>query len=347
MSTKPLPFILILIGNIAFGQTTIHLTTPTTTTAGPYNTMVGVGSGDLTSAEGNAFFGYQAGTNNKSGNNNIYIGSQAGFRNTSSNNNIFIGTKAGFSNDSGEGNVFIGNNTGKDNVIGRANTYIGASAGSRSGAANSNTFIGNSAGLLTYTGHNNVFVGAGSGSGNDIGQSNTFVGYYAGSLNDAGKNNAFLGANTDSGRKSNKITLLGSGAKVLYVSDTDPFVNATAIGAEAIVSANNAIVLGDTTQNTKVGIGITAPQFPLDVRGTINIRGNGTLKFSHLSNPAYQNGQTDQVLTVDANGETVLAKVAKMEEVLQELIELRRENKELRQRLEKVERGNQVITGKD
>ena len=106
-------------------------------------------------------------------------------------------------------------------------------------------------------------------------------------------------------------------------------------------------MLGDTTQKTKVGIGITAPQFPLDVRGIINIRGNGTLKFSHLSNPSYQNGFTEQVLTVDANGETVLAKqdTSKLDEVLKRMDQLERENAqmpkentELRKRLDQVEK---------
>ncbi|CAN5320112.1 hypothetical protein BH09BAC4_BH09BAC4_52000 [soil metagenome] len=57
-----------------------------------------------------------------------------------------------------------------------------------------------------------------------------------------------------------------------------------------------------------VGIGTDSPQFPLDVRGNIRIQGNGTLKFSHLVNPKLRNGSTDQFLTVNEQGETVLAR---------------------------------------
>jgi len=56
-----------------------------------------------------------------------------------------------------------------------------------------------------------------------------------------------------------------------------------------------------------VGIGTDSPQFPLDVRGIINLRNRGTIKFSHLSNPNLHNGGTDQFLTVNEQGETVLA----------------------------------------
>ncbi len=45
--------------------------------------------------------------------------------------------------------------------------------------------------------------------------------------------------------------------------------NATAIGANARVTANNALVLGDGTVN--VGIGVTAPVNKLDVAGDIRI----------------------------------------------------------------------------
>ncbi|MBD2699977.1 hypothetical protein IC229_04980 [Spirosoma sp. BT702] len=84
--------------------------------------------------------------------------------------------------------------------------------------------------------------------------------------------------------------------------------NAVAIGANGKVALNNAIVLGDLT-NTSIafGIGTDSPQFPLDVRGTINLRNNGKIKFAHLSNPIH-NGTKDQFLTVNEQGETVLAK---------------------------------------
>jgi len=156
------------------------------------------------------------------------------------------------------------------------------------------------------------------------------MGVFAGQSNITGQQNTLLGYNADV--RSGNLT------------------NAAAIGANAKVSVSNAIVLGDTIQNTKVGIGTTYPQFPLDVKGIINIRGNGTLKFSHLTNPSYQNGQTDQVLTVNANGETVLAKVSKLDEVTElkaQVAELTKQLLELKQRMEQLERGGKLIVEKE
>jgi trimeric autotransporter adhesin len=46
---------------------------------------------------------------------------------------------------------------------------------------------------------------------------------------------------------------------------------ATAIGINAKVSANDALILGDTTL-VKVGIGMSNPQYRLDVKGVFNMR---------------------------------------------------------------------------
>lgn len=46
---------------------------------------------------------------------------------------------------------------------------------------------------------------------------------------------------------------------------------ATAIGVNAKVSADDALVLGDTTL-VKVGIGLSNPQYRLDVKGVFNMR---------------------------------------------------------------------------
>lgn len=134
----------------------------------------------------------------------------------------------------------------------------------------------------------NVLLGLRAGEATNNGNYNTFIGSLAGLTNISGNNNTLLGGRANV--KSGNLT------------------NASAIGANALVSVSNALVLGDSVAGTKVGIGLTAPQFPLDVKGIINIRGNGTLKFSHLSNPALRQGTTDQFLTVNEQGETVLAR---------------------------------------
>lgn len=49
--------------------------------------------------------------------------------------------------------------------------------------------------------------------------------------------------------------------------------NATAIGYQAQVTVSNALTLGGTGANAvKVGIGMHNPQYPLDVKGVVNMR---------------------------------------------------------------------------
>jgi trimeric autotransporter adhesin len=81
---------------------------------------------------------------------------------------------------------------------------------------------------------------------------NSFYGYHAGNANSTGSNNSAF----------------GSGADVI----SGALTNATAIGANAIVSASNSLILGN---NANVGIGISAPTEKLHVIG--NLRYDGAL----------------------------------------------------------------------
>lgn len=100
---------------------------------------------------------------------------------------------------------------------------------------------------------------------------NSFYGYQAGNTNVSGSN----------------ISLFGSGADVSSGSLT----NATAIGANAIVSASNSLVLGN---NANVGIGISSPSEKLHVIG--NLRFDGAL----MSNGSA--GTTGQLLISQGPG---------------------------------------------
>ncbi|WP_337040270.1 LamG domain-containing protein [Emticicia sp. 17c] len=107
---------------------------------------------------------------------------------------------------------------------------------------------------------------------NTKGEANTFIGINSG-RNTTGANNTFLGNNTGTdistglgnifiGSKSNSF---GSNSSILQRSG--------AIGYNARVSVNDAIVLGDfENPNIKVGIGVHDPQYRLDVKGVINMR---------------------------------------------------------------------------
>ncbi len=244
--------------------------------------------------------------------------------------NTIIGAYAGQKN-SGYRNVFIGMSSGATNGNGSGNVFIGAPAGAFNSSGSNNIAIGQLAGHATFSGSRNVAIGDSAGYNNRT-SNNIFIGSKAGYKSLWGQGNIIIGNDAN-------------------VSKND-LRNVVALGANALVSVSDAIVLGDTINSVKVGIGTTAPRFPLDVRGIINIRGNGTLKFSHLSNPTYRNGITDQVLTVDANGETVLATqntgkldaiIRRMEQLEHENAQMKRENSELRRRIEQIEKAGTVL----
>jgi trimeric autotransporter adhesin len=186
-------------------------------------------------------------------------------------------------------NTFVGYDAGSGNVSGSGNTFLGTAAGAANLSGSNNTFLGTAAGYQSLTVCNNTLVGTQSGF-NTTGSGNTMLGSCAGLTNVSGSNNTFIGTQADAGLPG--------------------LTNAAAIGFNAKVRVNNAIVLGDPDNTSlNVGIGTDSPQFPLDVRGTINVRGvGGKLKFSALSNPRLRNGYTDQFLTLNELGETTLAR---------------------------------------
>lgn len=174
--------------------------------------------------------------------NAIYGGNQ----NVPSTNNTFVGYIAGGTNTTGTSNTFIGSFVGVNNTSGRYNLFAGSAAGNVNTQGGFNVFLGYAAGFVNTSGTGNTFVG--SGTGNNFNNSPN-----AGNL--SGFNNTYLGVNA------------GASGGLGY-----QLFNATAIGSNAKVSVNNAIVLGDTMNNVKIGIGLTNPKFPLDINGVINMR---------------------------------------------------------------------------
>ncbi len=150
----------------------------------------------------------------------------------------------------------------------------------------------------------NVYVGVGAGQSNNTGIGNVGLGIMASFSATNANSNVAVGDSAGLSNLGNNNTFVGARTSAVQPNLT----NATAIGFKAKVGISNAIVLGDTTQNTKVGIGTTTPLFPLDVRGTINLRDRGTLKFSHLVNPQFRSDGTDKFLTVNEAGEVVLSR---------------------------------------
>jgi len=160
---------------------------------------------------------------------------------SSDNGDLLVGDQAGGGDvNSTQKNTFIGERAGGDNQDGSYNTFTGY----RTGYSN--------------TGSQNSFFGYGIATSNG-GSNNTMTGYEAGSLNVSGSDNTFIGYFSGAtNRSGDSITTLG------YQADaSDHLTNATAIGANAVVTASNTIQLGDPS--------------------VISVQTNGTLSVTPLS----------------------------------------------------------------
>ncbi|MEQ1924433.1 MAG: hypothetical protein ABL952_18195, partial [Pyrinomonadaceae bacterium] len=166
---------------------------------------------------------------------NLFAGVFAGAANITGSINSFFGWSAGRNNTTGQQNAFFGGGAGQSNDSGLRNAFFGAFAGNSNTEGDDNAFFGNNAGLSNTTGGFNAFFGRRSGDANTTGSNNTIIG-----------DNADVGAGT---------------------------LNfATALGAGAVVSASNTVVLGrpggeDTVRVPgNLGIGTTTnPVYKLDV----------------------------------------------------------------------------------
>jgi hypothetical protein len=164
----------------------------------------------------------------------------AGDINTSTQYNIrgervfgVIGDFEDFPNTNTFAGVGAGNSLTTSNF---GNSFFGWTAGYSNTDGNSNSFFGTNAGYYNTTGFSNTLIGTGAGSRNTTGVQNTLIGNSAGFNNMTGIQNTIIGYSADLGAMD--------------------LSNATAIGANAIVSQSNSLVLG---KNVNVGIGTSSP----------------------------------------------------------------------------------------
>ncbi len=179
------------------------------------------------------------------GTDNYYLGMLAGNNTTSGGYNIGIGTYAGFNNTIGIANIFIGEDAGFENTSGGSNNFLGYQAGSANVTGTGNNFFGTFAGI-NNTGSSNTFLGSETGFTNITGTDNVYVGNVAGFSNQFGSYNVYLGSGA--GPSSSATTSI-------------------AIGYNAIVTANNQLVVGSNNANGSItdayfGQGVTSSAPP-------------------------------------------------------------------------------------
>jgi trimeric autotransporter adhesin len=154
-------------------------------------------------------------------------------------------------------NAFLGF-AGNPTTTGKNNTASGGHALFSNTAGGNNTADGGAALDNNTTGGGNTASGFGALLSTTTGSNNTGLGWFAGcggvcAIDSAGSNNTFIGAFASGPAESSGLN------------------NATAIGANAQVTASNSMVLGsingvnEGTASTNVGIGTTAPTTTLHV----------------------------------------------------------------------------------
>ncbi|MEQ9251183.1 MAG: tail fiber domain-containing protein [Cytophagales bacterium] len=184
--------------------------------------------------------------------------------------------------------TFRVNNTRVGRLTTASATFIGFNAGA--------SLIGDGGGAVGF-GYEALTTATSAGGNTAIGHqslrlttgsTNTALGIRAGEINTTGAGNTFIGSNTAATNVTgSQLTLLGNSSDV----SVDALTNATAIGANSVVSQSNSLVLGN---NANVGIGTSTPANRLEVIGD-------AAKFDSVI--IVNGAQNGYVLTSNATGE--------------------------------------------
>jgi hypothetical protein len=293
-------------------------------TSGDSNTYVGYRAGTSNTIESEeTFIGYQAGMHTFSGPGNTFVGSNTGHNNLFGRGNVFMGVEAGYHNlgifgstDVACWNTFVGNFCGQDNINGNGNAFYGKHAGAENQNGDHNVEIGNHSGELSISHALNTFIGYHSGRSNGLAyeeyqaDTNVFSGAFSGEYN-YGDGNCFYGSAAGMHNSGNYNVYIGHRSQM----GASGYTNSIAIGAFTNVTASNTMILGDNDVNVGIGLsGLTpAPQNKLEINSdpsnspTWTGLGQSGLRFRQLTSAGPYNSPNGYSLTVDGNGDVILA----------------------------------------
>lgn len=196
----------------------------------------------------NTATGFAALENNVSGTGNTATGLQSMNANTTGNYNTADGYGTLIMNINGEGNTALGYKAMVQNTIGNNNVAVGIGA------------------LYSADADENTATGAGALGGTSFGHSNCAYGFMSAANNTFGKYNVSDGHLTLlTNNTGTQLTTIGAFTDV----SVDGLNNATALGANAIVNANDKVRIGDAT--VTVVEGQVAYTFPSDGRFKTNV----------------------------------------------------------------------------
>ena len=179
---------------------------------------------------------------------NIYCGGGAFASNTTGSYNTAIGASALNQNQTGIENFSLGALSLRSNIVGSYNVGIGVSALANNNS-NYNTAIGRYC-LYGCNAPDNVCIGYFGGVQIGSGASNAAVGNYSLYNLTSGSNNTGLGHYNGTGLVSgNNNSFFGAGAGM---ASPGTYSNSTAIGFGSTITASNQIVLGTTSETTRI-----------------------------------------------------------------------------------------------
>jgi trimeric autotransporter adhesin len=235
--------------SFAYGSATNHNAflgfAGNSTTTGGNNTAIGLSAlASNTTGFGNTANGVNALLSNTKGGLNAADGFYALHLNITGNYNAASGAYALEHNTTGSGNTASGYDALGSNITGNNNTSSGFQVLIHNTKGSNNTVSGAGALFSSITGSNNTATGFGALASSTSGGNNTASGYEALYFNATGGNNAAFGYSAGPDSKSTNLNY------------------STAIGAGAVVSQSNALVLGGplgSAAQVKVGIGTATP----------------------------------------------------------------------------------------